>query len=71
MANVKVKTTAVINNNPVGSTIEISKSSAEKLSAKGYVVIVEEAKAVKKASAPKKPTKVTPKKKATDKKDDK
>lgn len=76
---VKVETIAVINSNPIGSTIELAKSSADKLSAKGYVKIIAESTpkpaTVKKVSAPKKPTakasetkKKAPVKKATTKK---
>lgn len=58
MAKYLVETIAVINRNPIGSKIELTKSSAEKLSAKGYVKILDEVKPkvapVKKASAPKK-----------------
>jgi len=70
-AKYKVKTTAVINRNPVGSTIELPKTTADKLVAKGYVEIIEEIKPKKKPakkakSAPKKPAKTSAKKK-TDK----
>lgn len=68
MANVKVKTTAVVNRNPVGSTIELPKATAEKLSAKGYVIIIGEIKPAKKVSAPKKPAKKAPVKKKTESK---
>lgn len=44
MANVKVKTTAVVNRNPVGSTIELPKGIAEKLADKNYVTIIAESK---------------------------
>ncbi len=44
MTKYKVKTTAVIDYNPVGSIIELSKNTAEYLSEKGYVHIIEEVK---------------------------
>lgn len=73
MSKFKVKTTAVIDNNPVGSIIELSKESAEKLSSKNYVIIIEEIKpkkapAKKAKSAPKKPATKTAKKKTESKK---
>lgn len=40
-----VKTTAVIDNNPVGSTIVLPKKTAESLADKGYVDILSEVKA--------------------------
>lgn len=72
MAKVLVETIAVINRNPIGSKIELTKSSADKLSAKGYVKILDEIKPkptpVKKASAPKKSESKTATKKAPVKK---
>jgi len=79
MAKYNVRTTAVIDNNPVGSTIVLPKKTAESLADKGYAVILSEVKAetkpkkapAKKAkSAPKKPAKETAKK-DTKKTDDK
>lgn len=56
MAKYKVKTMAVIDRQPVGSTIELDESSAKRLAKMNYVEIIEEVKPpVKKASAPKKP----------------
>lgn len=64
MTKVKVKTTAVINRNPVGSLIELSEESANKLVGKGYVEIIEKVKETvveeksdkaNKDTAPKKP----------------
>lgn len=59
MAKYKVKTKAVINRQPVGSTIELDETSAKRLAKMKYVEIIEEVKTppVKKASAPKKPAK--------------
>ena len=67
----KVKTKAVFNGQPVGSTIEMDGKSAKKYEALKYLEIIEEVKAkpkqTKKAtSAPKKPAKTSTKKK-TDK----
>ena len=67
----KVKTKAVFNGQPVGSTIEMDGKSAKKYEALKYLEIIEEIKAkpkpAKKAkSAPKKPAKTSAKKK-TDK----
>lgn len=42
MAKYKVKTTAVIDRHPVGSTIELSEATAKALAKKGYVTIIEE-----------------------------
>jgi len=53
----RVKTAAVIDNNPVGSIIELPKKTAESLAAKKYVEIIEEIKSAKKESAPKKQAK--------------
>lgn len=66
MAKYKVKTKAVIDRNPVGSTIELPKATAESLFAKGYVDIIEEVKpkAKPKRKAPAKKTTKTTKKKA-------
>lgn len=58
MANVKVKTVgAIINGQPIGSTIEMTEAEAKHYEKLGYVEIIEEAKPgpVKKESAPKKP----------------
>lgn len=44
MSKFKVKTNAVINHNPVGSTIELPKADADRLSHIGYVDIIEEVK---------------------------
>lgn len=63
MAKYKVKTTAVIDRNPVGSTIELPKNTAEYLFQKGYVDIIEEVKP-KPKSAKKTATKSTAKKDA-------
>jgi len=72
MAKYKVKTAAVIDNNPVGSTIELPKATAENLFAKGYVDIIEEVKPKvkpkRKAPAKKKATKATANKKTATKK---
>lgn len=57
MAQIKVETAAVVNRNPVGSVIKLPKATAEKLSAKGYVNIIEEVEPVKKAPVKKKPAK--------------
>ena len=38
----KVKTTAVIDRHPVGSTIELGEATAKALAEKGYVTIIEE-----------------------------
>lgn len=70
MANFKVKTTVVVDRNPVGSTIELPKLTAEKLADKKYVEIIGEVKPAKKTPAPKKPAKkaaakTTPKKTQT------
>ena len=66
----KVKTKAVFNGQPVGSTIELDEVTAKKYESLKYLEIIEEIKAkpkpVKKASAPKKPAKASSKKK-TDK----
>lgn len=57
----KVKTKAVIDRNPVGSTIELPKADADRLSNINYVDIIGEVKPTpkkapaKKASAPTKP----------------
>lgn len=64
MAKYKVKTTAVIDRNPVGSMIELPKKTAEYLFQKGYVEIIEEVKTKPKQT--KKPAKTSSKKK-TDK----
>lgn len=71
MAKYQVETVgAVIDRNPIGSTIELEEETAKRLEAKGYVKIIGEVKAkAKKASAPKKPVaKTAPKKKAEPKK---
>lgn len=71
MAKYQVETVgAVIDRNPIGSTIELEEETAKRLEAKGYVKIIGEVKAkAKKASAPKKPAaKTAPKKKAEPKK---
>ena len=61
---------AVIDRNPIGSTIELSEKEAKYFESIGYVRIINEikpkAKPAKKASAPKKPAKTSSKKK-TDK----
>ena len=67
----KVKTKAVFNGQPVGSTIEMGGKSAKKYEALKYLEIIEEVKAKPKqskkaTSAPKKPAKTSTKKK-TDK----
>lgn len=65
MANVKVKTVgAVVNGQPIGSTVEMTKAEAEHYAKLGYVEIVKESKpkTVKKESAPKKPAKKATKK---------
>ena len=58
-----VKTTAVIDNNPVGSTIVLPKKTAESLADKGYVDILSEVKAETKPkrTASKKSTSATKK----------
>lgn len=62
MSKFKVKTEAVIDNNPVGSTIELPKKTAESLADKGYVVILSEVKPKPKRKAtPKKSTSATKK----------
>lgn len=55
--NYKVKTKAVIDRQPIGSTIELDEATAERLAKMKYVEIIEEVKApVKKStSATKKP----------------
>ncbi len=57
----KVKTKAVFNGQPPGSTIEVDEDFARKYEAKKYLEIIGEVKAkqapVKKDSAPKKPAK--------------
>ena len=65
MAKYKVKTTAVIDRNPVGSTIELPKKTAESLFQKGYVDIIEE---IKPKAKPKAKAKKAPAKKSEDKK---
>src|SRR5690625_4073331 len=65
----KVKTKAVFNGQPVGSTIEMDGKTAKKYEALKYLEIIEEIKAkpkpAKKAkSAPKKPAKTSAKKKS-------
>jgi len=67
----KVRTKAVFNGQPVGSTIELDGKTAKKYESLKYLEIIEEIKAkpkpAKKAkSAPKKPAKTSAKKK-TDK----
>lgn len=58
----KVKTKAVINRNPVGTTIELPKADADRLSNINYVDIVSEVKpAPKKAPAKKASAKADPK----------
>lgn len=70
MSSVKVTVEtvgAVIDGNPIGSTIEINGRSAKALEAIGYVRILPTPTPVKKEAAPKKPVtkaKVTPKTKA-------
>ena len=59
----KVKTKAVFNGQPVGSTIEMDEKSAKKYEALKYLEIIEEVKAEPKT---KKPAKTSTKKK-TDK----
>ena len=59
----KVKTAAVFNGQPVGSTIEMDEKSAKKYEALKYLEIIEEVKAEPKT---KKPAKTSTKKK-TDK----
>lgn len=61
MTEYKVKTTAVIDRNPVGSVIELPKKTAENLFQKGYVDIIEEVKP-KPKTAKKTTTKSTAKK---------
>lgn len=55
--NYRVKTKAVINRQPIGSTIELGEETAKRLAKMKYVEIIEEVKApVKKStSATKKP----------------
>ena len=60
----KVKTGAVFNGQPVGSTIEMDEKSAKKYEALKYLEIIEEVKAKPKQT--KKPAKTSTKKK-TDK----
>ena len=70
----KVKTRAVINRQPVGSTIELNEDMAKRLAKIRYVEIIEEIKApAKKESAPKKPAakKSTSKKKSAETKAEK
>ena len=70
----KVKTKAVFNGQPVGSTIEMDEKAARKYEALKYLEIIEEVKAkpkpTKKATEPKKTAKKPVKKtdKTTDKK---
>lgn len=65
-----VKTRAVFNNTPPGSTIKLDEKAAHKYAAMKYVDIIAEVKApAKKAtSAPKKPASKTAAKKTTTKK---
>ena len=69
----KVKTKAIIDRQPIGSTIELDEATAKRLAKMKYVEIIEEVKApVKKATAaPKKPAKTSSKKKTEDTKDTK
>jgi len=56
----KVKTAAVFNGQPVGSTIELDEATAKKYEALKYLEIIEEVKSVKKTKPKKKaPTKKT------------
>lgn len=57
MAKYKVKTKAVIDRQPIGSTIELDEATAKRLAKMKYIEIIEEVKApVKKStSATKKP----------------
>jgi len=62
----KVKTAAVFNGQPVGSTIELDESTAKKYEAMKYLEIIEEVKPKKKTTSKKASSKKTEKK--TDKK---
>ena len=62
MAKVKVETMAVIDRNPVGSTIELEERTAKRLEAQKYVKIIGKVSEPKKESAPKKSPKAKPKK---------
>lgn len=59
MAKYKVKTAAIFDGQPAGSTIEMDEALAKKYEALKYVEIISEVDSppVKKASAPKKPAK--------------
>lgn len=64
----KVKTKAVIDGQPVGSTIELDEATAKRLAKMKYVEIIEEVKPVKKStSATKKPARTSSKKKTESK----
>lgn len=68
---IKVKTKAVFNGQPIGSTMEVDEGFARKYEAMKYLDIigeVEQPKPVKKESAPKKPAKEASKKKDEGKK---
>ena len=58
----KVKTNAVFNGQPVGSTIELDEKTARKYEALKYCEVIGEVKSAKKESAPKKPAKSSSKK---------
>ena len=59
----KVKTAAIFNGQPAGSTIELDESLAKHYEALKYVEIIEEVKPVKKStSATKKPARASSKK---------
>ena len=59
----KVKTKAVIDGQPIGSTIELDEATAKRLAKMKYVEIIEEVKPVKKStSATKKPARASSKK---------
>jgi len=68
----KVKTKAVFNGQPVGSTVELDGKTAKKYEALKYLEIIEEIKAkpktAKKATAPKKQAKESSVKKTASKK---
>lgn len=71
MANVKVKSVgAIFNDQPIGSTFELTKAEAEHYAALGYVeILAETSTATKSESAPKAETKQPAKKSAPKTKD--
>lgn len=71
MTNVKVKTIgAIFNDQPIGSTVELTKAEAEHYSALGYVeILAGTSTATKSESAPKAETKQPARKSAPKTKD--